>query len=219
MWWCGFFRGGQAGYGVYWGEGDRRNLSARVWGPQTNSRAELMAALMALRQVEPFQSVKYSRNPLQSDPFCNLHLIILCLFLICEFLCSWKVKSWFSKRGDLKAAQYRVKKLLIISDSEYVVNTATKFLAAYKQNNWRRTDGSPVAHLDLILEIDQILSNSKLQVSFFQLKCPNIIKLSQSDWSGCFQSRSCRYVASTGVHVFSAAFISFVGRMGSCRGT
>ncbi|KAL9537213.1 hypothetical protein MBANPS3_011982 [Mucor bainieri] len=43
--------GAQAGYGVYWGDGDHRNVSAKLSGPQTNQRAEAQAVLTALKQT------------------------------------------------------------------------------------------------------------------------------------------------------------------------
>jgi len=41
---------GRAGAGVWWGEGDSNNLSERLYGVQTNNRAELWAAIRALQQ-------------------------------------------------------------------------------------------------------------------------------------------------------------------------
>ena len=39
----------RAGVGVFWGENDFRNSSERLWGAQTNQRAELWAAIKALQ--------------------------------------------------------------------------------------------------------------------------------------------------------------------------
>lgn len=50
--------GASAGYGVYFGPGDSRNLSARLPGSrQTNQRAELMAITEALKAVPSNQAV------------------------------------------------------------------------------------------------------------------------------------------------------------------
>ena len=38
----------KAGFGVYFGENDNRNLSETFTGPQTNNRAELLAIIRAL---------------------------------------------------------------------------------------------------------------------------------------------------------------------------
>lgn len=42
--------GARAGYGVWFADGDAHNVSARLHGKQTNQRAELMAAIVALEQ-------------------------------------------------------------------------------------------------------------------------------------------------------------------------
>ena len=38
----------RAGYGVYFGKGDERNVSERYKGPQTNNVAEILAIIRAL---------------------------------------------------------------------------------------------------------------------------------------------------------------------------
>lgn len=44
-------KGSRAGYGVYFGENDPRNISAPLPGKATNQRAEMMAVLVAMRSV------------------------------------------------------------------------------------------------------------------------------------------------------------------------
>lgn len=43
----------QAGIGVFFGPDDPRNVSARITGRQSNNRAELLAAVVALRNLLP----------------------------------------------------------------------------------------------------------------------------------------------------------------------
>ncbi|EJD46618.1 ribonuclease H-like protein, partial [Auricularia subglabra TFB-10046 SS5] len=48
-----------AGAGVYWGERCPRNCALRVPGPgQTNNRGELYAVLEAVRQAEPYKTLR-----------------------------------------------------------------------------------------------------------------------------------------------------------------
>lgn len=47
----------RAGAGVYWGEGNANNVSARVPGPQTNTREELLAVLIALHHADPWRKL------------------------------------------------------------------------------------------------------------------------------------------------------------------
>ncbi|KAI1325593.1 ribonuclease H [Xylariaceae sp. FL0255] len=58
-----------AGIGVYWGEGDERNVSERLEGDiQTNNRAELTAILRAIEGVEKSQAIRiYTDSKLSID--------------------------------------------------------------------------------------------------------------------------------------------------------
>jgi ribonuclease HI len=47
--------------------------------------------------------------------------------------------------------------LLIICDSQYVINTVTKWMAGWKRKGWRKGDGKPVLNLDLIQQLDQAI--------------------------------------------------------------
>lgn len=48
--------------------------------------------------------------------------------------------------------------LNIFSDSLYSINTITKWMPKWKQNNWTKKDGKPPENLDLIKLIDNLLS-------------------------------------------------------------
>ncbi|KAF8176431.1 hypothetical protein K438DRAFT_1452336, partial [Mycena galopus ATCC 62051] len=49
-----------AGSSAYWGPNSRRNTNARVWGGQTNARAELLGALLAIKNAPPAKSLEIS---------------------------------------------------------------------------------------------------------------------------------------------------------------
>jgi ribonuclease HI len=73
----------RAGYGVYFGPQDSRNVSAPLRdGAQTNQRAELMAAITALRSVDESAHVQ-----LKSDS----HYVIKGMT---EWVKTWKGKQW-----------------------------------------------------------------------------------------------------------------------------
>ncbi len=44
--------------------------------------------------------------------------------------------------------------LLILCDSQYVINCVTKWLPGWKSKGWRKADGKPVMNVDLLQEID-----------------------------------------------------------------
>jgi ribonuclease HI len=47
--------------------------------------------------------------------------------------------------------------ITIFSDSAYVVNSMTKWIRGWEKKNWLRSDKNPVAHKDLIIDIDKML--------------------------------------------------------------
>jgi len=47
--------------------------------------------------------------------------------------------------------------LLVLCDSQYVINTVTKWMPGWKAKGWRKGDGKPVMNLDLIKEIDEAI--------------------------------------------------------------
>ena len=86
-----------AGAGVYFGQGDSRNLSEPLpYGEQTNNRAELWAFIQSLRKTSPHE------------------------------------------------------KVLVISDSSYVVKGISLWSAAWGVKGWR-LKGKPIPNADLVL--------------------------------------------------------------------
>jgi ribonuclease HI len=51
--------------------------------------------------------------------------------------------------------------LHIFCDSQYVINTVTKWMAGWKRKGWRKGDGKPVMNLDLIKEIDEAIAGRR----------------------------------------------------------
>jgi ribonuclease HI len=77
----------RAGYGVYFGEADPRNISSRLRGKQTNNRAEMTAILVALTKVEPYEPLE-----IRTDSK-------LCINSITKWLPGWKKKGWKKSNG------------------------------------------------------------------------------------------------------------------------
>ena len=44
--------------------------------------------------------------------------------------------------------------LLVLCDSQYVINSVTKWMPGWKAKGWRKGDGKPVMNLELLQEID-----------------------------------------------------------------
>lgn len=78
-----------AGYGVFWGDNDPRNLSEPLEGKQTNQRAEIMAVIRALEQSFELQGTLEIRT--------DSRYVINCADAWCK---KWKENGW--KSSELK---------------------------------------------------------------------------------------------------------------------
>ncbi|XP_053200709.1 ribonuclease H1-like [Panonychus citri] len=95
----------RAGIGIYWGPDDERNLSIPLKGSQTSSRAELNAALWAIRQ----------------------------------------------------AKEQNFSSLTLRTDSEYLVNSTTKWIDKWKENGWKAQNGLGIKNKDVIFALIKAL--------------------------------------------------------------
>ncbi|KAM4060557.1 RNase H domain-containing protein [Hirsutella rhossiliensis] len=81
--------GSRAGVGVFFGDGDPRNVSERLVGdPQTNQRAELMAMLRALEIAPEGQTVQ-----IISDSQYSINCVT-------QWAIGWKMKGWVTATGE-----------------------------------------------------------------------------------------------------------------------
>lgn len=77
---------------------------------------------------------------------------------------SWAAGGWkhaTNNQGELKAVLelFRATKhidddLLILCDSQYVINCVSKWMRGWKAKGWRKADGKPVMNVDILKEID-----------------------------------------------------------------
>lgn len=51
--------------------------------------------------------------------------------------------------------------LLILCDSQYVINCISKWMPGWKKKGWRKADGKPVMNVELLKEIDTVLVGRK----------------------------------------------------------
>ena len=51
--------------------------------------------------------------------------------------------------------------LRILCDSQYVINSITKWMPGWKRKGWRKADGKPVLNVELLKELDRELSGRK----------------------------------------------------------
>jgi ribonuclease HI len=53
--------------------------------------------------------------------------------------------------------------LRIVCDSRYVIDSCTKWMAAWKRRGWRKADNKPILNLELVQAIDQALQGRTVQ--------------------------------------------------------
>ncbi|KAL9538893.1 hypothetical protein MBANPS3_010608 [Mucor bainieri] len=79
----------RAGFGVFWGDDDPRNVAERLYGPQqTNQRAEAQAVLTALEQTDGF----YDTVEIKTDS-------IYVVRAINEWCYKWENNGWINAKG------------------------------------------------------------------------------------------------------------------------
>ncbi|WP_213816027.1 RNase H family protein [Glaciihabitans sp. dw_435] len=83
----------------------------------------------------------------------------------------WAAGGWkhaTNNQGELmavlqlfKATAHLDDDLLILCDSQYVINSVTKWMPGWKKKGWRKADGKPVMNVELLREIDEALVGRK----------------------------------------------------------
>ena len=76
----------------------------------------------------------------------------------------WAAGGWAhatNNQGELKAVLELFRAtahldddLLVLCDSQYVINSVTKWMPGWKRKGWRKGDGKPVLNVELLKEID-----------------------------------------------------------------
>ena len=81
----------------------------------------------------------------------------------------WRAGGWphgTNNQGELMAVldlfrcteHLAEEELHILCDSQYVINSVTKWMPGWKRKGWRKADGKPVLNVEILREIDQALS-------------------------------------------------------------
>lgn len=67
---------------------------------------------------------------------------------------------------DSAEAGFEEEKLLILADSQYVINSVTKWMPGWKRRGWKKADGKPVANRDLLQRIDEAMAGRDLEITW-----------------------------------------------------
>lgn len=84
----------------------------------------------------------------------------------------WAAGGWpnsSNNRGELtallellKATASTNEELHVLADSQYVINSVTKWMSGWKKRGWRKSDKSPVLNADLMQAIDKAITGRKV---------------------------------------------------------
>ncbi|MGN6742561.1 MAG: ribonuclease H family protein [Amnibacterium sp.] len=83
----------------------------------------------------------------------------------------WAAGGWkhgTNNMGELKAVLelFRATSdvdddLLVLCDSQYVINSVTSWMPGWKRRGWRKADGKPVLNVDLLKELDEAIAGRR----------------------------------------------------------
>ncbi|WP_030149150.1 RNase H family protein, partial [Mycetocola saprophilus] len=83
----------------------------------------------------------------------------------------WAAGGWphaTNNQGELqavlelfRATAHLDEDLLILCDSQYVINSVTKWMPGWKRKGWRKADGKPVLNVEILRQIDEALQGRR----------------------------------------------------------
>lgn len=81
---------------------------------------------------------------------------------------NWAAGGWeeaTNNRGELsaiikilEATQDTQHDLNILADSQYAINSITKWMTGWKKKGWKKSDGKPVINRDLMMQLDELMT-------------------------------------------------------------
>lgn len=89
----------------------------------------------------------------------------------------WAAGGWkegTNNRGELTAlaellratAHIPDEPLFVLCDSQYVINSVTKWMPGWKRKGWKKRDGKPVLNVDILQDIDQLLIGRNIHLEW-----------------------------------------------------
>lgn len=63
---------------------------------------------------------------------------------------------------DTAVAGLADEELLVLADSQYVINSVTRWMPNWKRKGWKKADGKPVKNLELIQQLDRAMQGRKV---------------------------------------------------------
>ncbi|KIM47242.1 hypothetical protein M413DRAFT_271663 [Hebeloma cylindrosporum] len=133
--------GAKAGLGITIGDGEEYRWSIAVddmvdpHGPRTNQRAEILAAIAGLQQLEEVNRLHAIYEALGKGD-------------------SHHMAARARRHTDEPRATY-----IVVADSEYVVKGITEWFPTWRRRDWRTAAGKRPTNLDLFLKLDEVTTS------------------------------------------------------------
>lgn len=84
---------------------------------------------------------------------------------------NWAAGGWdnaTNNRGELtaiikilEATRDTSHDLNILADSQYAINSITKWMTGWKKKGWKKSDGKPVVNQDLMITLDELMTQAQ----------------------------------------------------------
>lgn len=84
---------------------------------------------------------------------------------------NWAAGGWensTNNRGELsaiieflEATKDTTHDVSILADSQYAINSITKWMPGWKRKGWKKSDGKPVNNQDLMIRLDELMTAAK----------------------------------------------------------
>ena len=84
---------------------------------------------------------------------------------------NWASGGWdeaTNNRGELtaiikilEATRNTDHDLTILADSQYAINSITKWMTGWKKRGWKKSDGKPVVNQDLMVQLDELMTEAQ----------------------------------------------------------
>ncbi|NMF08009.1 RNase H family protein [Corynebacterium xerosis] len=92
---------------------------------------------------------------------------------------TWAAGGWkksTNNRGELMAvaellaatAHRADEELCILCDSQYVINSVTKWMPGWKKKGWKKRDGKPVLNVDILSVIDRLMQGRNVRFEWIK---------------------------------------------------
>lgn len=144
----------RGGIGVYFADRDKRNSSEPFFlKPITNIRVELFAVIRAIQNF----AQQSDWNP-ATQGFIKTR--------------KYFVHNRNNRKQTKRIVQSNGKVLHIYTDSQFVIDAATKWIHRWKKNGWKTIEGKPIQNQDLIVMLDELTQyyRDKFAVIFTHVK-------------------------------------------------